>query len=162
MDIDLLPSPARSRERDSLRRRTENLTGDNTTRAITVAPRHPARTGFLNAAGEGSLLGAVVPWEGLQAFLAKPGADESSDGPLQPMSSITELTVLTGDRYRVEGEAKHVEQVILDAARGSIMQLAWLVDAETGEDFAVNPGCVVILRADGSRASSSEPRDGAQ
>ena len=63
------------------------------------------------------------------------------------MSSTTELTVVTGDRYRVEGETKHVEQVILNAARGSIMQLAWLVDTETGEDFAVNPDCVVILRA---------------
>ena len=78
------------------------------------------------------------------------------------MSSTTELTVLTGDRYRVEGETKHVEQVILNAARGSIMQLAWLVDTETGEDFAVNPDCVVILQAADSQASSSESRDGAQ
>lgn len=78
------------------------------------------------------------------------------------MSSTTELIAVTGDRYRVEGEAKHVEQVILSAARGSIMQLAWLVDAETGEDFAVNPDCVVILRAAGSEASSSEPQDGAR
>jgi len=78
------------------------------------------------------------------------------------MSSTTELTVVTGDRYRVEGETKHVEQVILNAARGSIMQLAWLVDTETGEDFAVNPDCVVILQAADSQASSSESRDGAQ
>ena len=81
---------------------------------------------------------------------------------MQPMSSTTELTVVTGDRYRVEGETKHVEQVILNAARGSIMQLAWLVDTETGEDFAVNPDCVVILQAADSQASSSESRDGAQ
>ncbi|MBV8989429.1 MAG: hypothetical protein JOY58_18965 [Solirubrobacterales bacterium] len=65
----------------------------------------------------------------------------------QPAIHTTEITVLTGDRYRVEGDAKGVERVILDAARGSIMQLAWLVDAETGEDLAVNPACVVILRA---------------
>ena len=78
------------------------------------------------------------------------------------MSSTTELTVLTGDRYRVEGETKHVEQVILNAARGSIMQLAWLVDTETGEDFAVNPDCVVILQAADSQASTSESRDGSQ
>lgn len=75
------------------------------------------------------------------------------------MSSTTELTVTTGDRDRVEGQVKRVERVILDAARGSIMQLAWLVDAETGEDFAVNPACVVVLRAAGAQASS-EPRDG--
>jgi hypothetical protein len=76
------------------------------------------------------------------------------------MSSTTELTVGTGDRYRVEGEPKRVEQLILDAARGSIMQFAWFVDAETGEELAVNPDSVVMLRAAGAQASSSEPRDG--
>ena len=46
--------------------------------------------------------------------------------------------MLTGDRYHVEGDAKRVERTILDAARGSIMQLAWLTDAETDEDLAIN------------------------
>lgn len=59
----------------------------------------------------------------------------------------TEVTVLGGDRYRVEGEAKDVEQLILAAARGSIMELAWLVEVETGERIGVNPECVVMLRA---------------
>jgi hypothetical protein len=63
------------------------------------------------------------------------------------MTAITEITVLTGDRFRVDGEAKNVERQILDAARGSIMQLAWLTDAVTGEPLAVNPECVVMLRA---------------
>jgi hypothetical protein len=63
------------------------------------------------------------------------------------MTSITEITVVNGERCRVEGEAKDVERVILDAARGSIMQLAWLTDAQTGEPLAVNPECVVMLRA---------------
>lgn len=62
----------------------------------------------------------------------------------------TEITVATGDRYRVEGDLKQVERIILDAARGSIMQLAWLVEADTGEDLALNPDQVVILRAVGS------------
>jgi hypothetical protein len=66
------------------------------------------------------------------------------------MNSITELAVITGERYRVEGGPKDVEQIILDAARGSIMQLAWLVEAETGEDLIVNPDHVVTLRAIGS------------
>lgn len=66
---------------------------------------------------------------------------------LDIMTSITEITFLTGERCRVEGEAKDVERVILDAARGSIMQLAWLTDAQTGEPLAINPACVVILRA---------------
>jgi hypothetical protein len=46
--------------------------------------------------------------------------------------------------------APTVERIILDAARGSIMQLAWLVEADTGEDLALNPDHVVMLRAVGS------------
>ena len=66
---------------------------------------------------------------------------------LDVMTATTEITVLGGQRYRVEGEAKDVERLILDAARGSIMQLAWLTDAQTAESVAVNPACVVMLRA---------------
>lgn len=69
---------------------------------------------------------------------------------LTVMASITEITLLGGERYRVEGEAKQVERLILDAARGSIMQLAWLTDAESGGSIGVNPECVVMLRALGS------------
>lgn len=70
----------------------------------------------------------------------------SSQGPLRP-ATLTEIIVVTGDRYRVHGDAKATERIVLDAARGSIMQLAWLVEAETGEDLAVNPRHVVILRS---------------
>ena len=63
------------------------------------------------------------------------------------MTAITEITFLTGERCRVEGEAKDVERLILDAARGSIMQLAWLTDADAGEPLAISPECVVMLRA---------------
>jgi hypothetical protein len=62
------------------------------------------------------------------------------------MTSRTELTIVTGERYRIEGDPKEVEQTILDAARGSLMQLAWLVEAESGEKLAVNPDHVVMLR----------------
>jgi hypothetical protein len=61
--------------------------------------------------------------------------------------AASEITLGTGDRYRVEGEIKEVERIILDAARGSIMELAWLVEADTGENLAINPEQVVILRA---------------
>ena len=54
-----------------------------------------------------------------------------------------------GDRYRVEGDAKQVERMILDAARGSIMELAWMVEAESGERIGINPESVVMLRAIG-------------
>ncbi len=67
-----------------------------------------------------------------------------SEGQARP---ITEITVVTGHQYRVEAEAKEVERIIIDAARGSIMQLAWLVEAETGQDVAVNPEHVVAIRA---------------
>jgi hypothetical protein len=63
------------------------------------------------------------------------------------LTAITEITVLTGDRYRVEGDSKDVERIILDAARGSIMELAWMIEAETGERLGINPDCVVMLRA---------------
>jgi hypothetical protein len=62
------------------------------------------------------------------------------------MASITEITVLGGQRHRVEGEAKDVERLILDAARGSIMQFAWLTDAQSGDLLGINPECVVMLR----------------
>jgi hypothetical protein len=63
------------------------------------------------------------------------------------MGATTEITLLGGDRYRVEGEARDVEQLILNAARGSIMEFAWLVEAETGERLSINPEAVVMLRA---------------
>lgn len=63
------------------------------------------------------------------------------------MTPATEIALVTGGRYRIEGHPKDVEQTILDAARGSIMQLAWLVEAETGVDLAINPEYVVTLRA---------------
>jgi hypothetical protein len=66
-----------------------------------------------------------------------------------PATPTTEITVVTGDRYRVEGGAGDVERAILDAARGSLMQLAWLIEAETRDDLAVNPEHVVMLRAAG-------------
>ena len=67
--------------------------------------------------------------------------------PHKPMTSHTELTLVTGERYRIEGDPKEVEQTILDAARGSLMQLAWFVEAETEAELGVNPDHVVTLRA---------------
>ncbi len=58
----------------------------------------------------------------------------------------TEITLLGGDRYRVEGPPEAIERAILDAARGSIMELAWMVEADTGERIGINPEHVVMLR----------------
>jgi hypothetical protein len=71
----------------------------------------------------------------------------SSEGQLQPTTSTTEIILVTGDRYRVEGDVKSVERMILDAARGSLMQLAWFTEAETADELAVNPDHVVVLRS---------------
>jgi hypothetical protein len=60
--------------------------------------------------------------------------------------SNTEITLIGGERYRVGGDAKDVERLILNAARGSIMELAWLTDADTGARIGVNPEYVVMLR----------------
>jgi hypothetical protein len=66
------------------------------------------------------------------------------------MASTTQITVLGGECYRVEGEAKDIERLIVDAARGSIMQFAWLTEAQTGASVAINPECVVMIRAVGA------------
>jgi hypothetical protein len=62
------------------------------------------------------------------------------------VTSITELTVVGGDRYRVAGDLQEVERQILAAARGSIMEFAWLVESETGERIGINPDHVVLVR----------------
>jgi hypothetical protein len=66
------------------------------------------------------------------------------------MGSITEITLLGGWRHCVDGQVKEVEQQILSAARGSIMQLAWFTDTQTAEPLAINPEHVMTLRAIGS------------
>jgi hypothetical protein len=47
----------------------------------------------------------------------------------------------------VDGDVKEIEQLILNAARGSIMQLAWVTDTQTAEPLGVNPEYVMMLRA---------------
>jgi len=81
----------------------------------------------------------------------------SGEGEPQPATHTTEITVVTGERYRVEGDLNDVERLILDAARGSIMQLARLIDADTRDDLAVNPKHVVALRAASSLAAADAP-----
>jgi hypothetical protein len=63
------------------------------------------------------------------------------------VAARTEIIVVGGTVYRLEAAASDVERTILDAARGSIMQFAWLVEADSGERIAINPEHVVVLRA---------------
>lgn len=59
----------------------------------------------------------------------------------------TEITLVTGDRLEVAGSPDEVESSLSGAARGSILQLAWLSDAASGRLVGVNPGHVVTVRA---------------
>jgi hypothetical protein len=63
------------------------------------------------------------------------------------MTSATEITLVDGGRYRVEGDLQAVERAILDSARGSIMELAWLTEVDSGERLGINPDNVVKIRA---------------
>jgi hypothetical protein len=67
----------------------------------------------------------------------------------------TEITLLGGERHRVDGDVADVERLILDAARGSIMQFAWLTETQTAERLGVNPQYVVALRAVGPSGQGS-------
>ena len=63
------------------------------------------------------------------------------------MPPATEITVVGASVYRIEGDVRDVERMILDAARGSIMQLGWLVEIDSAERIGFNPAHVVTLRA---------------
>lgn len=106
----------------------ENLTDGYTARMLTVAPD----------SGWRSTLGKMVRAD--DRIRIAPSAQE-------PMTARTELILVTGERYCIDGDPKDVERTILDAARGSLMQLAWLVEAETEQELGVNPDHVVTLRA---------------
>jgi hypothetical protein len=58
----------------------------------------------------------------------------------------TEITVVGGARFLVEGGAKEVEKRILSAARGSLMELVWLTDLEAGGPVGLNPDHIVAVR----------------
>jgi hypothetical protein len=58
--------------------------------------------------------------------------------------------MVNGERHVIGGDALDVEKAIIAAARGSIMQLAWLEEAGSGRALGVNPAHVVSLRASDS------------
>lgn len=59
----------------------------------------------------------------------------------------TEITLLTGERYEIQGSPEEVESTIIAASRGSIMQLAWLTERASSASVGINPACIVSLRA---------------
>lgn len=94
---------------------------------------------------------------GLRPQDAPAGAEHSGGDRLtrgetaEPASKVvialetTEMTLVTGVRYQIQGSVEQVEAAIIAASRGSIMQLAWLTE-QSGEKIGVNPTSVVSLR----------------
>jgi hypothetical protein len=70
-----------------------------------------------------------------------PDAAESDDSA----RAVTTVVVVTGERYEVQGSPRDVEAAIVAASRGSIMQLAWVTEADSGRSIAINPLHVVAL-----------------
>lgn len=60
---------------------------------------------------------------------------------------VSEILVVGGDRFRVQGAPDEVENKIVDAARGSILELVSLVEADSGELIALNPAHIVAIRS---------------
>jgi hypothetical protein len=59
---------------------------------------------------------------------------------------LTELTLTAGQVLRIDGDPHAIEAQILSAARGSIMELAWMTEAESGQRVGINPDHVLMLR----------------
>lgn len=77
----------------------------------------------------------------------------------------TEIVLTGGERLGVEGDAKRVEAVVVSAARGSILELAWLTEARTRLRVGINPDHVLMIRAlepDGAGSARLDDLDGAE
>lgn len=69
------------------------------------------------------------------------GAVESDPEPV----TTTVVVIAGGLRYEVDGSPSDTEATIVGASRGSILQLAWLTEADSGRALALNPHHVVAL-----------------
>ncbi|HWE11609.1 MAG TPA: hypothetical protein VG325_19840 [Solirubrobacteraceae bacterium] len=52
-----------------------------------------------------------------------------------------------GECLRIDGDIRVVEAAILSAARGSIMEFAWVTEVRTGQRIGINPDHVLMLRS---------------
>lgn len=69
--------------------------------------------------------------------------------------TVTEIGLVGGERLTVQGDAREVEAAVVGAARGSIMEMAWLTEAATGHRIGINPEHVVLVRALGSEGADA-------
>ena len=60
--------------------------------------------------------------------------------------SQTEITMIGGEHLVVEGSPNDIEAAILSASRGSLMDFAWLTEADTQTKVGINPDQVLLLR----------------
>jgi hypothetical protein len=60
--------------------------------------------------------------------------------------SVTEITLTGGERLRVQGAPHDVEAAILAAARGSLMEFAWMTEADSAQRVGINPDHVLMVR----------------
>lgn len=80
--------------------------------------------------------------------VAADSTSRSTDAGIeQAMASVTEIVLAGGVSVRVPGDPREVEAAILAADRGSIMEFAWMTEAESGCRVGVNPNHVLMLRA---------------
>jgi hypothetical protein len=61
--------------------------------------------------------------------------------------AYTELRLLNGDVYTVEGPLKEVERRLSDAARSGQSRLAWFTERDADGEIGVNPVHVTILKS---------------
>ena len=61
------------------------------------------------------------------------------------VSDLTDILVVGGQRFCVRGAPDDVEAKVLEAARGSILELVCLTDAESGRSVALNPAHIVAV-----------------
>ncbi len=76
--------------------------------------------------------------------------DQQTDPPAPQRDGSTpstEVVLVGGIRCCVDGRAEDVESQILDAARGSLLELVWFTEKESGQRVALNPEHVVLVRA---------------
>src|ERR1700756_5335711 len=86
--------------------------------------------------------------KGSRTFRSRPSPYRETIGDQRcaVVKPMTEVVLVGGERLRVEGDARQVEAAILSAARGSLMELAWMTEAETGPPIGINPDHVLMLR----------------
>lgn len=61
------------------------------------------------------------------------------------MSDLTDILVVGGQSFRVREAPEEVEVKVLEASRGSILELVRLTEAESGRSLALNPAHIVAV-----------------